>query len=138
MTTTAAVFVPGTPIPQGSARAFVVKGRAVVTGANAKTNPWRADIAAHVRSAIGATIVYPTEPVALSLDFVMPRRKAEPKRVTPAHTRKPDLDKNCRAVLDAIDGLVYTDDSQVTTLIASKRTAEIGEQPGVYITWRAR
>lgn len=133
---TSAVFVPGTPIPQGSARAFVVKGRAVVTGANAKTNPWRADIAAHVRSAIGPSIAIPEGPVAVHLGFVMPRRKSEPKRVTPAHIRKPDLDKLVRAVLDAITGLAFADDSQVTEIETHKITAGIGEQPGVYVAWR--
>lgn len=132
------VFVPGTPVPQGSARAFVVKGRAVVTGDNPKTNPWRADVAACVRSAIGPEIVYPTGPVAVGLSFVLPRRKAEPKRLTPAHTRKPDLDKLARACLDAIDGLVYTDDSQVVRFDhLEKATAEVGQQPGVHISWRA-
>jgi len=129
------VFVPGVPVPQGSARAFVVGKRAIVTGANPKTNPWRADVAAGVRAAIGTQIVHPTGAVAVELRFVMPRRKSEPKRLTPAHTRKPDIDKLVRALLDAITGLVFTDDSQVTGLLAAKRTAAIGEQPGVLIRW---
>ena len=132
---TAQVFVPGVPVPQGSARAFVVGKRAIVTGANPKTNPWRADVAAGVRSAIGEQIVHPNGAVAVELRFVMPRRKSEPKRITPAHTRKPDLDKLARALLDAITGLVFTDDSQVSELLATKRTAAIGEQPGVLIRW---
>ncbi len=132
---TAQVFVPGVPVPQGSARAFVVGKRAIVTGANPKTNPWRADVAAGVRSAIGTQIVHPTGAVAVELRFVMPRRKSEPKRITPAHTRKPDLDKLARALCDALTGLIFTDDSQVTELLATKRTAAIGEQPGVLIRW---
>ncbi len=135
MITVTELFVPGTPVPQGSTRAFVVKGRAVVTAANKRTYPWRADIAAHVRSAIGPGIVYPTGPVDMSLRFVMPRRKSEPERSTPAHTRKPDADKLIRAVLDAITGLVFTDDSQVTEIHATKRIAGIGEQPGAWISW---
>lgn len=130
------VFVPGTPTPQGSAKAYIVKGRARVTGDNPKTMPWRADVAAHVRSEIGPTIAIPEGPVVLTLSFVMPRRKAEPKRITPPHTRKPDLDKLSRAVMDALSGLVYTDDAQVIALDADKATALIGEQPGVHIAWR--
>lgn len=131
------IFIAGDPKPQGSAKAFVVKGktskpRAIVTGANPKTNPWRADVHAGVRDAIGDRILHPTAAVWLYLTFVMPRPKSEPKR-TRKHTRKPDLDKLVRAAMDALTGLVYTDDSQVHGIHAYKRTAEIGEQPGLRI-----
>lgn len=132
---TGTLFVPGTPIPQGSTKAFVVKGRAIITGANQKTMPWRADVAAHARAAIGNQILFPTGPVSLELRFVMPRRKAEPKRALPAHTRKPDGDKLQRAVWDALTGILYTDDAQVVEWPGGKRTAAIGEQPGVHISW---
>jgi crossover junction endodeoxyribonuclease RusA len=141
---TGAVFVPGWPQPQGSLRAFVVHGkggaappRAIVTHDNPGTMPWRASVAALVRSQVGAGIDLPTQPVVVALSFVMPRRKAEPKRVTPGHTRKPDLDRLIRACLDAMTGLVYTDDAQVVELAATKRTAGIGEQPGVMLEWWA-
>jgi len=131
------VFVPGEPQPKGSTRSFVAKtGKVVTTADNPDTKPWQGVIATFVRQEIGSTISIPTGPVSLDLEFVMPRRKAEPKRVTPAHTRKPDLDKLTRAVLDAIKGLAYTDDNQVVQFThLTKRTAEIGEQPGVWIVW---
>lgn len=129
------LFVPGTPEPQGSTRSFVVKGRAVTTSDNPDVKPWRAVISAYIRDSIGPVIVHPTGPVSLGLLFVMPRRKGEPKRITPPHTRRPDADKLVRAVLDALTGLVYTDDSQVVEIHARKRTAEIGEMPGVTIEW---
>lgn len=131
------VFVPGTPRPQGSMKAYIVKGRANVTSDNKQLGPWRADVAAVIRSHVGPTIAIPTGPVCVAVEFVMPRRAAEPKRVTPAHTRKPDLDKMLRACLDAITGLVFTDDSQVDVLGGMKRTAEPGEQPGAWIRWSA-
>lgn len=127
------IFVPGTPVPQGSTRAFVVNGRARITAANTKTKPWRADIQAHVSEVIRDGILCPDGAVGLDLEFVMPRRAAEPKRITPPHTRKPDTDKLIRAVLDALTGLVYTDDSQVIAIRAAKRTAAIGESPGLHI-----
>lgn len=132
------VFVPGVPRPQGSLKAFVVKAkagpRAVVTASNAKVNPWRADVHAAVRAVIGDQIAIPTGSVCIALEFVMPRRAAE-KRVAVAHTRKPDVDRLVRAALDAVTGLLYTDDAQVDVLGALKRTAEPGEQPGMRITW---
>lgn len=130
-------FVPGTPVPQGSKRGFInPAGHVTIVDANTKTRPWRADITAHVRDAVGPTLIYPAEiPVALTLLFVMPRRATEPKRLTPPHVRKPDLDKLSRAVLDALAGVVYAQDQQVIDKHARKRTARIGEQPGVHITW---
>lgn len=133
---TAGVFVPGTPVPQGSAKAFSVAGRVRVMHSNgARLNPWRADIAVAVDRAIGGAVVFPNdEPVALSLAFVMPRTKGERKDTRP-HTRRPDCDKLQRGVIDALQGLVYADDSQVVEIHAHKRTAELGEYPGVAIEW---
>jgi Holliday junction resolvase RusA-like endonuclease len=130
-------FVRGVPVPQGSKRGFVVGGRAVVVDANSKTKPWRADIHAHVLAEVGTAVLYPEDiPVALDLLFVMPRRAAEPKRRTSPHVRKPDVDKLARAVLDALAGVVYARDQQVTDMRARKRTARIGEQPGLHLCWR--
>ena len=134
----AGVFVPGVPRPQGSHKAFVVKGHAHVTESNEETNPWRADIHAAVAEVTGTTMmVYPAGPVALTLLFVMPRRKNEPKRVTPPHLRAPDTDKLVRAAVDSLIGLVYSDDAQVVDIRARKRTARPGEPPGVHIHWRS-
>ena len=132
----ASVFVPGTPEPKGSTKSFATKtGKVVTTNDNPDTKPWQATVASFVRQEIGSAIVYPEGAVRIDLTFVMPRRSAEPKRFTPPHTRKPDLDKLVRAILDALSGLIYTDDNQVTCVNSSKRTAAIGEQPGVFILW---
>ena len=42
MSRTLTVFVPGTPVPKGSTKAFYIQklGRAVITNDNAKTKPW--------------------------------------------------------------------------------------------------
>jgi crossover junction endodeoxyribonuclease RusA len=133
--TAGAVFIPGRPVPQGSTKAFVVKGHAVVTSDNPATKPWRSEVAAIVRESVGPAIAYPTGAVALRMMFLMPRRAAEPKRVTPAHTRKPDLDKLTRAVFDAVSGILVTDDAQFVRIDAEKRTAWIGQQPGLVLSW---
>lgn len=129
------VFVPGVPAPQGSAKAFVVKGRAVVTSDNKNTMPWRAQMSAFLAIDVGVEILHPSGPIGVQLEFLMPRRAAEPKRTTPPHTRKPDIDKLARAALDAMTGVVFTDDNQVTHLEVKKRTTEAGEQPGAFISW---
>jgi Holliday junction resolvase RusA-like endonuclease len=43
---------------------------------------------------------------------------------------KPDTDKLIRSVLDALTGIVWTDDSQVVEILARK---QFGIQPGVDI-----
>lgn len=76
-------------------------------------------------------------PIGLTLEFIMPARKREPAPPGP-HTVVPDLDKLVRAVLDALTGIAYRDDSQVTHILASKRRATAEEKTGVLITaWPA-
>ena len=120
-------FVPGSPAPQGSKR-HVGGGRMIES--SKYVGPWRATIA----GVAGQCIEYGPRvgPVAVALDFVLPRPKSEPKTTRP-HTRRPDVDKLARAVLDALTGIYFADDSQVDSLAATKRTAEPGEQPGVHI-----
>lgn len=56
-------------------------------------------------------------PVMVHLEFRLPAPK---RAVRDLPTTRPDLDKLTRAVLDALTGVVFVDDSQVTTLWASK------------------
>lgn len=73
--------------------------------------------------------------MSVRLGFVLPRPKSTPKRSpTPPATKRPDLDKLTRAVLDALTNVWLADDSQVVHIEASKRIAEIDETPGVHIT----
>lgn len=121
------VFVPGRPAPQGSKRHL---GNGIMVEASKAVKPWRVDVAWAVRAH------FPTPldgPVRLELEFVMPRPKSAPKRSTPPAVKRPDLDKLARAVLDAITGVVVSDDSQIVELVASKRIAEIGERSGLYL-----
>ena len=48
------------------------------------------------------------------------------------HTKKPDVDKLLRAVLDALTGIVWVDDSQVAFATANKTFAWNG-RPGAHI-----
>lgn len=77
----------------------------------------------------------PGVPVRVEIHFVMPRPKSLPKSrpTPPAVKRIGDLDKLCRAILDGLDGPAYADDSQVVELVADKRIAELGEEPGARI-----
>jgi crossover junction endodeoxyribonuclease RusA len=59
-----------------------------------------------------------TTPLKAEITFYMPRSREDKDLVY--HTKRPDLDKLIRAVLDALKGVVYEDDSQVVNIEAMK------------------
>lgn len=117
------------PEPQGSAKAFVIGGRARVTSDNKKLKPYRQSVTATVvdelnRQWIDTPVAQKHEPVCLSLKFVFNRPSSAPrKRRYPAV--KPDTDKLIRATLDALTGVLYLDDAQVVNIAAAKEYGEI-------------
>ncbi len=96
--------------------------------------PWRNAVAAATRAVMRGRQPF-GGPVAITLEFVMPRPVSLPKRMpTPPAIKRPDVDKLARSCLDAIvTGAAIVDDSQAVDLRATKRIAEIGERPGVVI-----
>lgn len=123
------LFVPGRPAPQGSKRHV---GRGIMIESSKAVGPWRAVVAL----ALGETIPAPMSgPIHVEAAFVMPRPKSTPKtRATPPAVKKPDLDKLLRAILDAGTTIAWNDDSQIVSIHATKRIAELDEQPGVALT----
>lgn len=126
-----AFFVAGVPAPQGSMRGYNRGGHVVLTSDNPEQRPWRGRVGDEAQKHFSTLI---TGPVVISALFVMPRTKSLPKRSTPAHIKKPDIDKILRATFDALKGIAYTDDAQVTEIHATKRYAAIGEQSGLHIS----
>jgi crossover junction endodeoxyribonuclease RusA len=129
-------FVPGIAKPQGSKRAFVnpKTNRAIIVEDNTKTRDWRTDVRNATFTEMDGNRIS-EGPVCIHLKFIMKRPLSTPKtKATPPAVKKPDLDKLERAILDALTGVAYTDDSQVTILRGTKRIAEIDEVPGVWIT----
>lgn len=124
------VEVLGVPVAQGSTRAFAIrKGptkRIVGVGTTNDTQgtlaKWRGD----VRQATQNVLTLRDGPVAVSLRFSYRRPKSH---LTPSGSklrlgapRFPalDLDKLARGVLDALTGIAYHDDKQVTVLTCVK------------------
>lgn len=128
------LFVPGRPAPQGSRRYLGRSGGKGITVESSKAvAPWRADI--RERLLADPAPAHLDGPLAVRLEFVMPRPSSAPKRSTPPAIKRPDLDKLVRAVLDAIGSAgVWRDDSQVVDLRTVKRIAEIDEPAGCRIT----
>ena len=63
--------------------------------------------------------------VTMTMLFTFVRPKSVKAKKRPDMTVKPDLDKLCRTVLDALTGVAYKDDSQVIGIIANKRYGEV-------------
>lgn len=129
MTVSFRVF--GLPQSQGSVKGYVVNGRAHLTTTNRKLGDWRRLIAdcaqPHAHLFDG--------PVEVSLWFYLPRPKSLGKRIAlPA--KRPDLDKLVRASFDALTGVMWNDDAQVTHLHAYKRYASDHYPPGVQVQIR--
>ena len=115
------------PEPQGSSKGFPIKranGKigVVITSANSKLKPFRHTVA---QTAILAAREHGTLPLApkgdavrLSLHFYLDRPASCAKRMFPVV--KPDADKLCRAVLDAVTGILFADDSQVVAVDLEK------------------
>lgn len=134
------VFVAGQPAPQGSKRGFVNKhtGRVAMVESSKALKPWRESVRQALLDEHGRPRAHFAGPVVVELRFVMRRPVSTPKRrPTPPHTKKPDVDKLARAILDAVSSAsVWRDDSHVVQLSATKRIAELDETPGCEISIR--
>ncbi len=97
---------------------------------------WQSIVSLHAQQAMtdaGAKLT--TEAVAMTIDFYFPRPKchygsgrnaAKIKDTAPKyHTQKPE---------DALTGIVYKDDCQVTERFCQKHWCNVNEAPGVEIT----
>ena len=123
--------VRGMPRPQGSMRAFVRGGKPIITAASKGLKGWR-DLVAFAASAAAQdedAEMVEKGPVHVDMMFSLPRPKAEPKKRRTWPDRRPDLDKLVRAVLDALTGVAFRDDSQVVSMFAAKDWGK----PGVKI-----
>ena len=111
-----ALFVRGKPQPQGSKRHV---GGGVMIEAVKGLDAWCCDVrdalnlAWHEEPRDGAVVV------TLSFQFLRPKSVTEKKR--PYMTVRPDVDKLARAVMDAMTGVVLSDDARVVHLTAEKR-----------------
>lgn len=123
----------GNPAPQGSKRHV---GRGILVESSPALKDWRLDVTMAARKAMEGRL--PLEgAVAVALTFSLRKPTSMPKKVL-WPTKRPDVDKLARGVLDALTaGGVFGDDSQVVHLVADKCYAgTLGalDIPGVEIT----
>ena len=131
-------FVPGTPVGKGRPRA-ARRGAGLVMFTPGKTADYEALVAATAGNAMRAHQLLdgPLEAV-LDVRFPVPvswskARRARALAGAEWHTSKPDADNVAKAILDACNGVVFRDDSQIVMLTATK---EFSETPGVRVVIR--
>lgn len=77
-------------------------------------------------------------PVSVTIMTTRPLPKSRPKKVKrEADTVKPDADNIAKCVLDALNGVAWDDDTQVTRLSVLKLDRFVGaqEQTSICVTW---
>jgi len=145
------LWVPGTPVPQGSLTPMISRstGRVMVINKDARLATWRNSIVAEATARIPLHelgLEFPLAgAIAVDVAFYMPRpaghygtgkNAAQIKPSAPKYPAKmPDIDKLLRAVLDALTvAQVWFDDGQAVTVIARKKYAgHETPNPGVKI-----
>jgi Holliday junction resolvase RusA-like endonuclease len=127
--------VDGIPVQKNRPR-FRRVGNFVQIYSDAKTVKWEDQVKTAAERAMGSQEVLET-PVSVYLYFRLSIPKSTPKKRLDAfleglvaHTKKPDIDNLAKSVLDGMDGVVYKNDSQITTLHLKKVYAA---DPGVSI-----
>lgn len=132
------LFIAGIPQPGGSKRAFVVKGRAVVTDDCKRNKDWRS-LVSHTAKLEYAGLPLAV-PLAVTMRFTMPRPKSHYRTGKHAgelrpdaptyHAKKPDALKLARSTEDALTGIIWRDDCQTVALQVSK---VYGDRPGCHV-----
>ena len=76
-------------------------------------------------------------PIVVEIEVVLPRPKNMMWKTKPMpsvlHTKRGDVDNYAKAVLDAMDGIFWHDDCQVSKLYVSKWIAAGNERPHVAV-----
>lgn len=130
MTTEIRFSVRGVAAPQGSTRAFVVKGRAITTNKTPALTAWRQAIAEEARKVAPPALLEGALNVTCYFAFTAPKSR---KKQGMTHYQRPDIDKLLRAVLDACTGILWHDDAQVQVLRGQKVYLD---PPGVEVVVR--
>lgn len=129
---TVSFFVVGVPVAQPRHRVgsgFGGRPRAYLPADHA-VHAWRACVTMVARSSCPKPLSGPLE---LSLTFLLPRPKRLRQGSRVRHTAKPDRSNLEKAVEDAMNGIVWGDDSQVCAGEVEKWYAASDESPGVRV-----
>ena len=119
-----------TPVAKGRPR-YARRGNFVQTYTPTKTREYEDVIRENAKMAMGMSDPLET-PLNVYLCFGMPIPSSTPKKALESylngsvrHTKKPDLDNLGKAVLDAMNGVVYLDDNQIVRLTIEKKYSKL-------------
>lgn len=124
--------VDGNPVAQGRPR-LTTRGRFLHAYDPEKSRDWKRTVHYAVCQQMSEKrMLAPIDgPLALAIRFDLMR----PKSVRSSYpAKRPDIDNLVKACTDALNGVLWRDDSQIVELAAEKRYAE---RPGVEIHVRA-
>jgi Holliday junction resolvase RusA-like endonuclease len=128
MTLVVTFTVDGDPVPKGRPR-FARRGQFVQTYTDAKTIDYETQVAMRARHAIGAT--KPLESaltVFLYLRYTVPasysKKRKEACLLGLEYPKRIDIDNVYKSITDAMNGIVYLDDSQIVEAHIKKVYAE--------------
>ncbi len=124
-------LVEGTPIGKGRPK-FARRGNFVSTYTPTKTRDYETLIAEAARKAMGSSEPLKT-PVAAFIYITVPIPQSYSKKRTAAcldgserPCKKPDADNILKAFFDAMNKIVYEDDSQIVSIHATKQYGLVG------------
>lgn len=124
--------VYGEPVAKGRPR-FSTRGKFPVAYTPEKTKTYESEVGMMAKVAMGASkalegpleaFIYVTFPVPLS--YTKKRTEACLKGFE-QHTKKPDLDNVVKSVIDGMDKIVFDNDSQITSIHATKVYGDIAK-----------
>ena len=125
------MIIYGHPVPKARARTVRTKSGKTVSYTPAKTESWEDSIRVQALSCRPGQLL--DGPLALEATFYLLRPKSKPKRVV-YPSWKPDLDNLVKSVKDALEGIIYTNDSRIVDEVIRKR---YGDPPRVEIAIRS-
>lgn len=128
--------VYGLPKPKGSTTRMPNGATLPAGTANSRKafNEWRTDIKSAAVAAMDGEPAS-TRPIRLMCEFQLPYPTSSIRKYQMGwlpHTKKPDVDKLMRALLDGLTGIVWVDDSQVCYSMVNKVYAWDGK-PGAEV-----
>lgn len=129
------VQIPGKPVAQGRARAYVMGGKARLVDPE-KSRDWKSYASGLMQDAMGDRAPL-TGPVFLIVAAVWecPKGEAKKRALTERWRPKlPDLDNVIKCCQDAANGVLFVDDKQIVKVEAVKVQAKRGSPPMVVVT----
>lgn len=123
------IYIPGDPV--GKQRPRVANGHAYTPQ---RTKDYQSKVAWAWKQAKGPKIEGPVL-MRIVWHHRIPKRTAKANRAAMLKseimpTTRPDLDNVCKSIMDGLNGVAYDDDSQIVSLTAIRRYAEVS---GVFV-----